>query len=61
LDAAHEQNRGHAGPGLMRVRSAAANVRAVGFIDSFRDRLGVEPVCAVLEIPASTYCAAKKR
>jgi len=45
----------------MRVRSAAANVRAVGFIDSFRDRLGVEPVCAVLEIPASTYCAAKKR
>ncbi len=27
LDAAHEQNRGHAGPGLMRVRSAAAKYR----------------------------------
>ena len=33
----------------------------VGFIDSHRDRFGVEPVCAVLEIPPSTYYAAKKR
>jgi transposase-like protein len=33
----------------------------VGFIDSHRDRFGVEPVCSVLEFPASTYYAAKKR
>ena len=43
------------------ARELDPNVRAAGFIDSFRDRLGVEPVCAVLEIPASTYYAAKKR
>jgi hypothetical protein len=30
-------------------------------IDSHRDRFGVEPACAVLEIPPSTYYAAKKR
>src|SRR6266571_3163249 len=33
----------------------------VGFIDSHRDRFGIEPVCAVLEFPAATYYAAKKR
>ncbi len=33
----------------------------VGFIDSRRGRFGGEPVCAVLEIPPSTYYAAKKR
>src|SRR5260370_6682301 len=33
----------------------------VGFIDSHRGRFGVEPVCAVLEFPVSTYYAAKKR
>jgi putative transposase len=33
----------------------------VGFIDSHRGRFGGEPVCAVLEIPPSTYYAAKKR
>lgn len=30
-------------------------------IDSHRGRFGVEPACAVLEIPPSTYYAAKKR
>jgi putative transposase len=33
----------------------------VGFIDSHRDRFGVEPACAVLEFPVSTYYAVKKR
>ena len=33
----------------------------VGFIDSYRDRFGVEAACAVLEFPVSTYYAAKKR
>ena len=33
----------------------------VGFIGSHKGRFGVEPVCAVLEFPASTYYAAKKR
>src|ERR1700691_3724626 len=32
-----------------------------GFIDSHRDRIGVEPVCAVLEFPVSTYYAVRKR
>jgi hypothetical protein len=47
--------------------SASSNADApsrpalVGFIDSHRDRFGVDPVCAVLEFPASTYYAAKKR
>src|SRR6266704_3373673 len=33
----------------------------VGGIDAHRDRFGIEPVCAVLECPAATYYAAKKR
>ena len=33
----------------------------VEFIDSHKDRFGVEPACAVLEISPSTYYAAKKR
>ncbi|MFC4016206.1 IS3 family transposase [Nonomuraea purpurea] len=33
----------------------------VEFIDSHRDRFGVEPLCAVLELSPSTYWAAKKR
>jgi putative transposase len=32
----------------------------VGFIDSHKGRFGIEPSCAVLEFPASTYYAAKK-
>src|SRR5581483_4654842 len=32
-----------------------------GFIDAHRDRFGVEPVCAVLEFPVSSYYHAKKR
>ena len=32
-----------------------------GFIDSCRDRFGVEPVCAVLDFAPLTYYAAKKR
>ncbi len=31
------------------------------FVDSHRDRFGVEPACAVLEIAPSTYYAAKRR
>jgi putative transposase len=33
----------------------------VGFIDEHRDELGVEPVCAALQIAPSTYYAAKRR
>src|SRR4029453_7606574 len=29
--------------------------------DIYRDRFGVEPICAALDFPASTYYAAKKR
>ena len=43
-------------PGTRPQASALA-----GFIDSHRDRFGVEPVCAVLEFPVSTYYAVKKR
>jgi hypothetical protein len=30
-------------------------------IDAHRDRLGVEPICRVVGVPASTYYAAKRR
>jgi putative transposase len=30
-------------------------------IDAHRDRFGVEPICRVLEVPTSTYYAAKQR
>jgi hypothetical protein len=33
----------------------------VEFIDSHKDRFGVEPACAVLEISPSAYYAGKKR
>ena len=33
----------------------------VGFIDSHRDRFGIEPACAVLGFPVSSYYFAKKR
>lgn len=32
-----------------------------GFVDERRDEFGVEPICEVIEFPASTYYAAKKR
>ena len=35
--------------------------RAGRFINAHRDRFGVEPACAVLEFPVSTYYAARKR
>ena len=41
----------------LRTQTAAL----VEFIDSHRDRFGVEPICAVLECAPSTYWAAKKR
>jgi len=31
------------------------------FIDTHRDRFGVEPICAVLKVAPSTYYAAKTR
>jgi len=59
------------GPGKRAGRNPGTAPRAdfhrpqasalVGFIDSHRDRFGVEPACAVLEFPASTYYAARKR
>ena len=30
-------------------------------IDAHRDQFGVEPICHVLEVAPSTYCAAKSR
>ena len=33
----------------------------VTFVDAHRDRFGVEPACAVLEFPVSSYYYAKKR
>ena len=33
----------------------------VGFIDEHRDQLGVEPICAALQMAPSTYYAAKRR
>ena len=56
--------------GLMRSESRFGVFRAgtrpeasalVEFVDAHRDRFGVEPVCAVLEFPVSSYYHAKKR
>jgi putative transposase len=33
----------------------------VGFIDAHRDQLGVEPICAALQVAPSSYYAAKRR
>ena len=33
----------------------------LGYIDEYRDRFGVEPICAVLPIAPSTYCAHRVR
>jgi putative transposase len=33
----------------------------IRYIDAHRDRLGVEPICEVLQVAPSTYYAAKKR
>ncbi|MDT0164192.1 IS3 family transposase [Actinotalea sp. AC32] len=33
----------------------------VGYIDEHKDRLGVEPICKVLQVAPSTYYAAKTR
>ena len=33
----------------------------VAFIDEHRDELGVEPICAALQVAPSTYYAAKRR
>jgi putative transposase len=33
----------------------------VAFIDAHRDRLGVEPICKVLQVAPSTYYAARNR
>ena len=33
----------------------------ISYIDEYRDRLGVEPICSLLPIAPSTYYAAKNR
>jgi putative transposase len=33
----------------------------VSFVDTYRQRFGVEPICAVLQVAPSTYWAAKRR
>ena len=33
----------------------------VDYIDQHRDRFGVEPICAALQVAPSTYYAAKSR
>ena len=33
----------------------------ISFVDAYRDKHGVEPICRVLAIAPSTYHAAKKR
>ena len=59
------------GPGKRAGRNPGTAPRAdfhrpeaaalVEFIDAHRDRFGVEPACAVLEFPVSSYYHAKKR
>ena len=47
--------------GVFRAGTRPQASALVGFIDAHRDRFGIEPVCAVLEFPVSSYYYAKKR
>ena len=49
------------GERLFRPGTRPPTSALVEFIDSHKDRFGVKPACAVLEISPSTYYAAKKR
>ena len=50
------------GLGVFRPGGARPPVEViVGFIDENRDELGVEPICADLQVAPSTYYAAKSR
>jgi transposase-like protein len=46
---------------LFREGTRPEAAALVEFIDSHKDRFGVEPACAVLEFPVSSYYYAKKR
>ena len=46
---------------LISPANSTSGSALAGFIDTYRGRFGVEPVCAVLEFPVSTYYAVKKR
>ena len=41
--------------------STATPTRVIRYIDSHRDKFGVEPICEALQVAPSTYYAAKKR
>ena len=43
------------------ARNSTEAAALVEFIDSHRDRFGIEPVCAVLGFPVPSYYYAKKR
>jgi Transposase len=49
------------GERLFRPGTRPPTSALVEFIGSHKDRFGVEPACAFLEIPPSAYYAAKKR
>ena len=59
------------GPGKRAGRNSGTAPRAdfhrpqasalIEFVDEYRGRFGVEPVCAVLEFPVSSYYYSKKR
>ncbi len=46
---------------LFREGTRPEAAALVEFIDAHRDRFGIEPVCAVLDFPVSSYYYAKKR
>ncbi len=46
---------------LFREGTRPEAAALVEFIDAYRGRFGIEPVCAVLEFPVSSYYYAKKR
>ncbi|WP_460431802.1 IS3 family transposase, partial [Amycolatopsis echigonensis] len=46
---------------VFRPGTRSETAALVEFVDIHREQFGVEPICAVLEFPPSTYWAAKKR
>ena len=49
------------GVAFLRDRARRSNQEVIAYIDTHRDRFGVEPICSVLQFAPRTYYAAKAR
>jgi putative transposase len=49
------------GRGFLRGGARPPTQEVIAYIDGYRGRFGVEPICEVLQVAPSTYYAAKTR